>query len=138
MSATGEPHANVEVTAAVLDRPRVTVIIATFNWSEVLPYSIASVQRQTFRDWELLVIGDGCTDDSANVVGAIAAQDQRIRWINLPRNTGHQSGPNNQGLRQGRGDIVAYLGGCRTTSPFSSPRSIRPRIRQILPSDLSN
>jgi glycosyltransferase involved in cell wall biosynthesis len=88
--------------------PRVTVIIATFNWSEVLPYSIGSVLRQTFSDFELLVVGDGCTDDSERIVHAIG--DPRVRWINLPDNTGHQSGPNNEGLRQARGEIIAYLG----------------------------
>lgn len=88
--------------------PRVTVILATYNWSAVLPYSIGSVLRQTFLDFELLVVGDGCTDDSESVVAAIG--DPRVRWINLPANTGHQSGPNNEGLRQGRGELIAYLG----------------------------
>jgi glycosyltransferase involved in cell wall biosynthesis len=88
--------------------PRVTVIIATYNWSSVLPYSIGSVLRQTFGDFELLVVGDGCTDDSEKVVAAIG--DPRVRWINLPENSGHQSGPNNEGLRQARGEIIAYLG----------------------------
>src|SRR6266516_614039 len=88
--------------------PSVTVIIPTFNWSSVLPYSIGSVQRQTFTDFEVLVVGDGCTDDSEAVVGRIG--DARVRWINLPTNTGHQSGPNNEGLRQARGQFIAYLG----------------------------
>jgi len=73
-----------------------------------LPYSIGSVLLQTFSDFEVLVVGDGCTDDSEAVVKAV--NDKRVRWINLPLNTGHQSGPNNEGLRQARGEIIAYLG----------------------------
>jgi len=88
--------------------PRFTVIIPTYNWSSVLPFSIGSVLRQTLADFELLVIGDGCTDDSAAVVAGI--NDPRLRWINLPANSGHQSGPNNEGLRQARGQFIAYLG----------------------------
>jgi glycosyltransferase involved in cell wall biosynthesis len=88
--------------------PRVTVIIATYNWSSVLRCAVGSVLRQTFTDFELLVVGDGCTDDSADVVAGM--RDPRVRWINLPANTRHQSGPNNEGLRQARGEIVAYLG----------------------------
>jgi glycosyltransferase involved in cell wall biosynthesis len=88
--------------------PRVSVIIATYNWSSVLPYSIGSVLRQTMHDFEVLVVGDGCTDDSEQVVAAV--DDPRVRWINLPANTGHQSGPNNEGLRQARGEFIAYLG----------------------------
>jgi glycosyltransferase involved in cell wall biosynthesis len=88
--------------------PRVTVIIPTFNYAEVLPFSIDSVLRQTFTDFELLVIGDHCTDASESVVRAIG--DPRVRWINLEKNVGHQSGPNNEGIKQARGDIIAYLG----------------------------
>ena len=88
--------------------PSVTVIISTYNWSSVLPYSIGSVLRQTFADFELLVVGDGCTDDSEAVVGRVG--DPRVKWINLPANTGHQSKPNNEGLRQARGQYIAYLG----------------------------
>lgn len=88
--------------------PRVTVIIPTYNWSTVLPYSIGSVLDQTFADFELLVVGDGCTDDSGDVVRAIG--DPRVRWIDLRPRSGHQSGPNNEGLRQARGELIAYLG----------------------------
>jgi glycosyltransferase involved in cell wall biosynthesis len=88
--------------------PTVTVIIPTYNRSTVLPYSIGSVLWQTFADFELLVVGDGCTDDSEEVVRRV--NDPRVRWINLPANTGHQSEPNNEGLRQARGDVIAYLG----------------------------
>lgn len=88
--------------------PRVTAIIATYNRSAVLGYAIRSVLRQTFTDFELLVVGDGCTDDSAEVVAGTG--DDRVRWINLPANSGHQSAPNNEGLRQARGEIIAYLG----------------------------
>lgn len=87
--------------------PRVTIIMATYNWSAVLPYSIGSALEQRFTDFELLVIGDGCTDDSERVVSEI--KDPRVRWINIPR-VGHQSGPNNEGLRQARGAYIAYLG----------------------------
>jgi glycosyltransferase involved in cell wall biosynthesis len=88
--------------------PSVTVIIPTYNWSSVLPYSIGSVLRQTFTDFELLVVGDGCTDNSEAVVQRVG--DPRVKWINLPTNTGHQSEPNNEGLRHARGQYIAYLG----------------------------
>ncbi|MEO7815163.1 MAG: glycosyltransferase family A protein [Sphingomicrobium sp.] len=88
--------------------PRVTIIMATFNYCAVLPFSIGSVLLQTMGDFELLVVGDGCTDDSEAVVGAIG--DPRVRWIGVPQNSGHQSGPNNAGLAQARGAIICYLG----------------------------
>ena len=91
-----------------LASPRVSVIIATYNRSAVLRYAIASALAQSIDDFELLVVGDGCTDDSEQVVAAIA--DPRVRWINLPENSGHQSAPNNRGLKEAKGEFVAYLG----------------------------
>jgi hypothetical protein len=88
--------------------PRVTVIIATYNWSTVLPYAINSVLAQTMRDFELIVVGDACTDDSEQVVAAV--KDPRVRWINLAVNSGHQAGPNNRGLEEAGGEFIAYLG----------------------------
>ena len=97
---------------ANVQSPRVTVIIATYNWSEVLPTSVGSVARQSFRDFELLVVGDACTDNSAEVMARLIAEhgDSEIRWINCEKNAGSQYGPNNEGLRQARGEYIAYLG----------------------------
>lgn len=88
--------------------PLVTVIIATYNWSSVLRHAIRSVREQAYSTWELLVIGDGCTDDSEQVVRSFG--DPRISWTNLPENSGSQSAPNNAGLAVARGEYVAYLG----------------------------
>ena len=90
--------------------PRVTVVTATYNWATVLPFCIASVRAQTFGDFQHLVVGDGCTDESAEVVMAAAAGDPRIRWVNLASNTGHQWGPNTEGIRLADSDFIAYLG----------------------------
>src|ERR1700679_2302736 len=103
--------------------PRVTVIIPTFNYAPVLPYSIGSVLRQTFTDFELLVIGDHCTDESESVVTAIA--DPRVRWINLPVGIKHQSGPNNEGIRQARGQLIAYLGHDDLWLPWHLTRAVQ-------------
>src|SRR5258706_7747204 len=87
--------------------PTVSVILPTFNWPSVLRYAIQTVLWQTFTDFELLVIGDCCTDNTAEVVHAF--NDPRIRWHNLPQNSGNQSGPNNVGLELARADLIAYM-----------------------------
>jgi hypothetical protein len=87
--------------------PLASVITATYNRSQVLRHAIASVQRSTLEDWEHLVIGDHCTDDTPDVVAAIG--DSRVSFINLPVNAGEQSAPNNEGLRRARGRVIAYL-----------------------------
>jgi glycosyltransferase involved in cell wall biosynthesis len=72
-------------------RPTISVIIAAFNWSATLRCALTSVKLQTFADFEVLVVGDGCTDDSGAVVAAFDAP--HFKWHNLGRNSGGQSAP---------------------------------------------
>ena len=88
-------------------RPRLSVVVATWNRSNALRFALESALRQGFADFELLVIGDACTDDSAEVVASFA--DTRISFTNLARNFGEQSGPNNVGCGIARGRFVAFL-----------------------------
>jgi len=88
--------------------PLVSVIIATFNWSAALRLAVQSVLHQTFADFELLVVGDACTDDSEAVIRSF--RDSRIRWFNLPSNNGSQWAPNNFGIEKAVGRYIAYLG----------------------------
>lgn len=106
---------SVQIVLAALRRPPaprraplVSVVIATYNWSSVLRYAIESVRHQSYSNWELIVVGDGCTDDSAAVVQSF--DDSRIRWTNLPENTGSQSMPNNAGIALANGEYIAYHG----------------------------
>ena len=87
--------------------PIVSVVIATYNRSYVLRHAIQSVCRSTLADWELIVVGDACTDDTAEVVASFL--DPRIRFVNLPQRCGDQSGPNNCGVTEARGRYVAFL-----------------------------
>lgn len=87
--------------------PVVSVVIATYNRSNVLRHAIQSVIDSTFAEWELLVIGDHCTDDTAACVAAF--NDRRIRFVDLPVNSGDQSGPNNVGVGLARGRYIAFL-----------------------------
>lgn len=88
--------------------PLVSVVVATFNSRLTLACALDSVRRQSFTDFEVWVVGDACTDGSDAVVAALG--DPRFHWTNLPRNSGSQAGPNNEGLRRARGRFVAYLG----------------------------
>jgi len=88
--------------------PLVSIIIATYNWGSVLRLALHSVLWQSEQDFEVLVVGDGCTDDSEAVVRSFG--DARVHWHNLARNSGHQTAPNNAGLQLARGRYIAYLG----------------------------
>lgn len=99
---------NAHADPVIRDRPLVSVVLATYNWSSVLRHSVRSVVWQTYPNLELLVIGDGCTDDSEQVVASVG--DKRVRWYNLKTNSGSQATPNNVGLEMAQGEYVAYQG----------------------------
>jgi hypothetical protein len=88
--------------------PTVSIITATYNWSRALRCAVQSALAQTYAGFELLVVGDGCSDDSESV--ALSFRDNRIRWMNLPRNSGGQAIPNNHGILNSKSEYIAYLG----------------------------
>lgn len=87
--------------------PAVSVVMATYNRCDVLAHAIASVVAQTITDWELLVVGDACTDGTEAVVASF--DDARIRYFNRRENHGEQSVPNNDGVAMARGRTIAFL-----------------------------
>jgi glycosyltransferase involved in cell wall biosynthesis len=85
----------------------VSIVIAAYNRSYVLRHALRSALAQEFSDFEILVVGDACTDDTEQVVASFA--DSRVRFLNLPLNYGEQSGPNNAGVAHAGGRYIAFL-----------------------------
>ncbi|NQV02870.1 MAG: glycosyltransferase family 2 protein [Bacteroidia bacterium] len=90
-----------------LKTPLVSVIMATYNRSNILKYSIGSLLEQTYKNFELIVVDDASTDDTVEVVASF--KDRRIQLIKLEHNHGGQSDPNNTGLKFAKGQYIAYL-----------------------------
>ncbi|PSP34585.1 glycosyltransferase family 2 protein [Halobacteriales archaeon QH_10_67_22] len=86
--------------------PTVSVITPTYNRADVLPRAIESVRRQTFRDYEHIVVNDGSTDDTPAVVAEY--DDDRIEYVDLPNNCG-AAAARNRGLERVRGEYVTFL-----------------------------
>lgn len=88
--------------------PFFSVIMATYGRGRHILPSVRSILQQRFADLEVIVAGDACSDDTAQAVASLA--DPRLRWLNLERRVGSQSGPNNAGIAAARGRVIAYLG----------------------------
>jgi len=90
-----------------LKDPLISIVIATYNCSHFLKYAIKSVILSDYNNWEIIVVGDCCTDDTEDCVNSFG--DDRISFINLEENSGQQAKPNNVGLSKARGTYIAFL-----------------------------
>ncbi len=87
-------------------RPAVSVVMAAKNYARFLPAAVESVRAQTFDRWELVIVDDGSTDDTPNVVKPFLA-DERVRYVRSDRLG--QSRAKNLGIGLSRGDFIAFL-----------------------------
>ena len=86
---------------------KISVIIPAFNVAAWIEGTIDSVLRQDFKDWELIVVDDGSTDETPAIIDRIASQDSRISVIRQAN-----AGPGvarNVGIDRARGDYLAFL-----------------------------
>jgi glycosyltransferase involved in cell wall biosynthesis len=95
-----------ETAAVATTMPLVSVTITTFNRSKMLvERAIAGILSQTLTDWECIVVDGGGSDDTQQVVEAIAATDPRFRYLRQPRNLG-QNADRNLGIKNSRGKYI--------------------------------
>lgn len=71
--------------------------------------ALRSALSQTYQDFELLVVDDASTDNTAEVVATFAQQDPRVRYIRLETNSGGAARPKNAALAEAKGEYVAVL-----------------------------
>jgi glycosyltransferase involved in cell wall biosynthesis len=86
--------------------PLVSVVLPTWNRGDIIETAVASVRRQTYPHWQLIIVDDGSTDDTAERMTPLLA-DSRILYF--PREHKGVGAARNFGLAEAQGDIVAYL-----------------------------
>ena len=86
--------------------PRVSIVLAVYNGERHLRAAIHSLLTQTFTDFELIVVNDGSTDRSRDIV--LASSDPRIRLLDNPQNLGLTPSLN-RGIDAARGEFIARL-----------------------------
>ncbi len=90
----------------MLSGPLVTVIIPTYNRSALLPRAIKSVVMQSYQNWELLIVDDGSSDNTAQLVASY--KDERIKYLHHVINRG-AGAARNTGISSARGEYLTFL-----------------------------
>lgn len=94
---------------------KVSIITPCYNAAPYIRKTIFSVQQQTLSDWEMIIIDDGSTDQSAEIVNAIAQEDKRIKL--LQKENGGSASARNMGLSVARGEYIQFLDADDTIHP---------------------
>ena len=89
------------------ESPTVSIIVPCFRAADTLPATLASIGRQSFPDWECLVIDDGSPDDCAAIARTWSARDARFKLIRQ-ENSG-LARARNRGIAEARGPYLLFL-----------------------------
>ena len=101
VATTPAPQQNSTVV-----NPSIAVIIPLFNGSKYIERTLESVFRQTFPPTEVVVVNDGSTDDSVDIIERLA-KDHLITLLHKPN--GGQSSARNMGVRESRSNLIAFI-----------------------------
>ena len=89
--------------------PLISIIVPAYNIAEYLPRCLDSILKQTYKNLEIIVISDGSTDGTNQVIEKYAAQDDRIIPV-FKENTG-VSDTRNRGLDIAKGEYIGFVDG---------------------------
>jgi len=103
--------------------PLVSIITPVYNAARWLPETFATVRAQTLTDWEQILVDDGSTDASRELIEAAAAEDPRFRSLGTSGREG-PSAARNLGLNAARGRFVAFLDADDLWLPEKLARSV--------------
>ncbi|MEB3181432.1 MAG: glycosyltransferase family 2 protein [Nostocaceae cyanobacterium] len=95
--------------------PEISVVVPAYNVRDYIADALLSLESQTFENFEVLVVDDGSTDDTAEVVKPFIQRDARFRLLHKPN--GGLSSARNFGIRHAKGKYIALLDGDDTYAP---------------------
>jgi teichuronic acid biosynthesis glycosyltransferase TuaG len=116
----------------IMNRPEISIITPAYNSEEFIAKTIESVIEQTFSSWEMIIVDDGSTDETSNIVKSFSDSDRRIRYFRLDRNSGRPSVPRNHAIFQSRGDYLAFL----DSDDIWMPEKLGYQLRYMKENDL--
>lgn len=111
----------------------VSVVIPSYNRARMVERALKSVVAQTYQNWEVLVVDDGSTDETEEIVAEFNKQNNRIRYIRLDSNRG-ACVARNVGIDESKGEYITFL----DSDDEYLPEKIQLQVEVFQKSDLSN
>lgn len=108
--------------------PFFSIIIPAYNCKNYVLAAIQSVEKQTFQDWELLVVDDCSTDGTYEVVEDYIKEISNIKLFRTDSNTGSPSTPRNIGINRARGNYIGFL----DADDMYLPQKLERHYKQIV------
>ena len=84
-----------------------SIILPTFNRGHMIRLAIESVLSQTYNDWELIIVDDGSTDKTKDVIDKFIEKDNRVKY--LYQKNQERSAARNNGIKEAKGDWICFL-----------------------------
>lgn len=104
----------------------ISVIVPVYNVAQYLEKSIASIQKQTYQNLEIILVDDGATDESSRLCDSIAEQDDRVSVLHK-KNEG-LSQARNDGMKQAHGDYLIFI----DSDDYIHPEMIKNLYEQLV------
>jgi hypothetical protein len=92
-----------------LTTPRATILIPTHDHFATLPISVNSAQKQTVQEIEIIIIGDGATNETKLAAESLASSDSRTKYLHFPKGPNHGEIYRHIAIEKALGDYIFYL-----------------------------
>ena len=114
--------------------PKVLLIIPTHDHASTLPHAIESALNQTFRNIEIVVIGDGVNDNTRSVMSKVLVNFPQVKFVDKPKSLRHGEEYRDELIRNSDADFISYLG----DDDLLFPDHLKEMLRQVKGVDFAN
>ena len=109
----------------------ITVVIPAYNRAKVIESAVDSVLKQSYQNFEIIIVNDGSSDNTGEVVAKLLKQEHRIQYREHPINLGAQAA-RNTGIRNAKGKWITFL----DSDDYLQTDSLESRLHLALQNNL--
>ncbi len=110
--------------------PLITIIIPCYNQEKYLNETYESLKGMSYKNWECIIIDDGSTDNSLEVIKSLAILDERVKYIS--KENGGTASARNMGISEARGEYIQFL----DADDYLDPEKIEKQLSFMINSKL--